>query len=112
MDCAITTLHALVACFSWSNLYLDGGISYQDTEYPRLEWATRTNHGGNAIETVTALETVDEPFNPYGRLSLGYEMRFRSVTLAIEASHQSSFELDDRGINSVSLKARWYPFRR
>jgi hypothetical protein len=112
MECTLATLHAFIACFSWSNLYVDGGLQFQDAGDARLEWVTRTNHAGNAIETVTALESVDEPLNPYGRFALGYQIDFKSVTLSLEASHLSSFQTDtDRGINAIAIKARWYPFR-
>lgn len=112
MECTLATLHALIACFSWSNLYIDGGVQLQDIGERRQQWVTRTNHGGNAIETVTALETIDDPYNPYGRFALGYVIEFKSVTLSLEASYVSSLDVDDHGISAIGIKARWYPFRR
>jgi hypothetical protein len=112
MECTLATLHALIACFSWSNLYIDSGISFQDSDAPHTEWVTRTNHAGNAIETVTALESSDEPYNPYGRAALGYELRFGAVTLSGEAFYSRS--LDDNGpaaVKGIAIKARWYLFR-
>jgi hypothetical protein len=112
MDALACSIHALLACFSWSSFYVDGGLSYQDADFPHLEWVTRTNHGGNAIETVTALETVDDAYNPYGRFALGYEWRFSAVTLSAEGFYSGSF--NDSGapaVKGVAIKARWYPFR-
>ena len=109
MECTLLTI---IACFSWSNLYVDGGLSYQDSDFPRQEWRTQVNHLPGATETVTQLETVDEPYNPYGRGALGYEVRFRSVTIAAEAFYSGSFnENGARGVKGVGLKARWYPFK-
>lgn len=106
------SLFALIACFNWSNLYLDTGLSYQDTSLTHQEFDARVNHMPGVVETVITPYMTDRPLNPYGRLSLGYELRFSTVTLAIEASHTSSLDTgDDRGINAVTLKARWYPFR-
>lgn len=106
------SLLALIACFSWTNLYIDGGLQFQDIGQRRMEWISRTNHEGSAIETVTTLEPVDDPYNPYGRLALGYQIEFKSITLSLEAAHTSSLETNtDRGVNSVGLRMRWYPFR-
>lgn len=112
MDCALATLQTLIACFSWSNLYVDGGLSYQDSSPTHQAWKTHVNRLPGVTETVRTQYTTDEPLNPYGRISMGYELRFPSVTLSLEASHTSSLDTgDDRGINAISIKARWYPFR-
>lgn len=109
MDCS---LYALLACLSWSNVYVDGGLSLYDTALPHQVFETRTTSLPRAVETITTQYTSDKPSNPYGRLSVGYEFRFDRVSLAIEASHTSSIETNaDRGINALSIKARWYPFR-
>jgi hypothetical protein len=106
------SLFALIACFSWGNLYLDGGMSYQDAEYPHQEWVTQVNQLPGVTETVTQLQTTDEPFNPYGRGALGYEIRFRSVTISAEAFISGSMNNDGADpVNGFALKARWYPFR-
>jgi hypothetical protein len=108
----ICSLAALVACFSWSGFYIDGGLSYQDSEFPHQEWQTHVNRLPGATETVTQLVTVDDPYNPYGRAALGYEVNFRSVTLSAEAWYSGS--LDDSGapaVKGISIKARWYLFR-
>lgn len=112
MDCAIATLQTLIACFSWSNLYVDGGVQYNDYEMPRTEWTTPiTITGPNAVETISYQSVETERENPYGRLALGYEIALQSVALRIEASHVSSFAADDRGLNSLTFSVRWYPFR-
>lgn len=112
MDCALTTLHTLIACFSWSSLYVDGGLQMNDYDTPRLEWRQYTNHLPGVTETVRYQTIVSEHENPYGRLALGYEMAFPSVSLRIEAAHLSSIATsNDRGLNALSFSVRWYPFR-
>jgi hypothetical protein len=112
MECALSALHALIACFSWSNLYIDGGLKFQDFTVPRTEMRTTVNHGGNAIETVIAPYSWLDDQNPYGQLAIGYEIRFTSVTWRVEASHLSSINTGtDRGVNAISINARWYPFK-
>lgn len=95
----LCSLHALIACFSWSNLYLDGGLVYDDIDYVEISPIT--------------LEIASAPRNPFGRISAGYEIQFASLTIALEAAHTSSLNTNaDRGVNSIGLRARWYPFRR
>jgi hypothetical protein len=93
------SLFALIACFSWQNLYLDTALIHDDAVYWELS------------PTTQQLSSV--PKNPFGRAAIGYELRFSNLSLAIEGSHQSSLASgDDGGINSVAIRARWYPFRR
>lgn len=113
MDALTCTLQTLIACFSWSNLYLDGGLIYQDSDLPRMEWRTHVNRLPGVTETVSQFETVDDPFNPYGRIALGHEFSFRTVTVSAEAFYRGSFE--DSGapaVKGLELKARWYFLRR
>jgi hypothetical protein len=106
------SLFALIACFNWSGFYVDGGLSFQDSSPVHQEWATTVNYLPTATETVRTQYTTDEPLNPYGRFALGYQIEFKSVTLSLEAAHVSSLATNrDRGVNSIGLKARWYPFR-
>lgn len=110
MEC---TLYALLACFSWSNFYVDGGLSVRDRELPHQVFETVVLRSPQVVETITTQRTTDEPMNPYGRLALGYELRLSSFTLSLEAAHDSSLDIDtDRGMNSIAIRARWYPFRR
>jgi hypothetical protein len=112
MDGLVCSIHTLIACFNWSNLYLDGGLQYNDYETPRVEWREYVTVLPSVIETLRVQEIVSERENPYGRIALGYEVSFPSVTLRLEAAHLSSFATsDDRGLNSVNFSVRWYPFR-
>jgi hypothetical protein len=96
MEC---TLAFFLSCFSWSNLYLDGGFIYDDISYVEIN--------------PTTLEVASAPRNPFGRAAIGYEMRFKGLTLSLEASHVSSLNTNaDRGVNAISVQARWYPFSR
>jgi hypothetical protein len=106
------SLFALIACFSWSNFYVDGGLSYQDSDFPRQEWRTSTYVSPSVIETITAQEMSDEPYNPYGRAALGYEFRFKAITLSAEAWYSGSMASDGApAVKGIGLRARWYPFR-
>lgn len=107
------SLFALISCFSWSNLYVDGGLQFNDYDMPRTEWTTPiTITGPSVVETISYQSLVTERENPYGRLALGYELSFQSVSLRLEASHVSSFVTNDgRGLNALTFGVRWYPFR-
>jgi hypothetical protein len=106
------SLFALIACFSWSNLYLDGGMQYQDADVQRAGYFKEVNHVGNAIETVLTPMSYTADENPFGRAALGYELRFTRVTLSAEAFIAGSL-LDDGAepVKGFGIKARWYPFR-
>jgi hypothetical protein len=56
------------------------------------------------------LYDINRVRNPYGTLAIGYDWRFTSFSLDLEARHQSSITVGDRGEDSVGLKLRWYPF--
>src|SRR5687768_9535296 len=112
MECSLV---ALIACFSWSNLYLDTGVSFHD----RGEYFTATEHAallteqGDLIQEAAVVRTANNARNPYGRLSLGYQIDFTELSWRMELSHVSSLETGkDRGVNSLSISARWYPFRQ
>lgn len=109
MDC---TIAALIACFNLSGLYIDSGLSWQDMGESRFQSRSEVIAHDWGTETAIYNAWTDNPANPYGRVALGYEVSFQSLTWSLEASHQSSILLnDDHGVNSVSLSARWYPFR-
>lgn len=115
MDC---TLAALVACFSWANLYIDTGLSYADSGVERSETISRpiSIQLGNLVDVDTERVTYrqwNDRRNPYGTLSLGYEIEFRHVSWRLELSHVSSLDTgDDRGTNTASLFMRWRPFAK
>lgn len=108
MEC---TLAALIACFNLSGLYIDSGLSWQDIGEHRGQWRSFEHRSASVIESGTYLAKSDSGENPYGRIALGYEIRFPSLTWRLEASHMSSLATDrDHGVNAVSVSARWYPF--
>lgn len=110
MDC---TLAALLSCFSLSGVYIDSGLSVLDSEIPAYNLSAQQWQAPD--QTLLRLEghlVNPKTENPYGRLAIGYEIDFMSVRVAIEASHLSSVATNkDRGINSLSLSMRWFPFR-
>jgi hypothetical protein len=111
------TLAALLACFSWSGLYIDGGLQYHDSGVERSETITRplsihVPYVDLETEQVSYRQWNDRR-NPYGALAVGYEIEFRSVSMRLEFSHASSLATgDDRGLNSASFMLRWRPFAR
>lgn len=109
MEC---TLAALIACFSWSNLYLDADLTYLDARIPRYEYHVQTIQHSWGQENIGNWALNHRPQNPYNRVAIGYEVQFRSVTVSLEGWHLSSVKDDnDKGMNAVSLRARWFPFR-
>jgi hypothetical protein len=114
MECTLATL---IACFGWSHLYLDGGLAYQDAgmyhQIVNESAATVVVDGNVTTASDRQIWQYDHPANPYGRLALGYELHFESISWRLEATHISSVaSTKDRGINSLSINARWHPFRR
>jgi hypothetical protein len=106
------SLFALLACFNWSGLYLDGGLQYQNADVERIGHYESVNHEGNAIETVITPFPYTADENPYGRVALGYELHFARVTISAEAFYSGSFkEYSAPSVKGLALKARWYPFR-
>jgi hypothetical protein len=109
MDCALSML---IACLSWSGLYIDSGVSFQDRGEYREQWKSFELRSDGLIESGSYLAKSDSAQNPYGRIALGYEVGFTRLTWRLEASHVSSMVTNrDRGVNAVSVSARWYPFR-
>lgn len=111
MECTLATL---IACFSWSNLYVDGQISYQDRSVPYHEWAyegTSTSQGG-LVETTYRSTISSKDENPYMRNAIGIKLPFRTIDISAEIFHDSSMSSDnDRGVNGFAIKAQWFPFR-
>ena len=110
MDC---TLAALIACFNLSGIYLDSGLSVQDYEPAYLKRWDFISYNGDGVEETGWREEVSRSSrNPYGKIAVGYELDLRSVRIALEAVHQSSIATNsDKGINSLALSVRWFPFR-
>ena len=111
MECSLA---ALLACFSWSNLYIDAQISYQDRSVPYHEWRYlgTTTAASGLIETTYVSTITNKDENPYGRTALGFRLPFRAVDASLEAFHDSSLSSDkDRGVNGVAFRVQWFPFR-
>lgn len=108
MECSLL---ALIACFSWSNLYLDTGISYQDRSVPYHYW--RDVSPPNGIETAYVSTIGSDSQNPYYRGAIGITLPLRTIDLSAEVFHESSVSSKtDRGVNGVAIRARWFPFRK
>lgn len=113
MECSLA---ALALCFSWSNLYIDGGLLYQDggEHFTTLNVASAIIVDGDNVSQLDArdVRSVNEAQNPYGRVTLGYQIDFSNISWQLYVSHISSVDTsEDRGINSVAISARWFPFR-
>jgi hypothetical protein len=111
MECTLATL---MACFSWSGLYLDSGLSYRDVGMPVTVSVPVTFFTPNSSQVIGSTDVVVyEPKNPYASISLGYETGANTWRLSLEAFHLSSLATGgDRGVNGVQAKLRIYPFRQ
>jgi hypothetical protein len=113
MECSLA---ALIACFSWSNLYVDAQVSYQDRSVPYHEWAyagTSTSAGG-LVETTYRSTISNENESPYMRNAIGFKLPFRKVDVYVDLYfHESSMSSKkDRGVNGYpAIRAQWFPFR-
>jgi hypothetical protein len=108
MSCTLATI---AACLSFSNLYVDGGVAILDRKDMQIRpVGTVLDITGRTLYDVAIADTAR---NPYGRFSLGYVMDMDHLVLTLEGSHLSSIAAPrDRGINSLEMRLRWYPFRR
>jgi hypothetical protein len=100
MDGLICSLQALLACFSWSNLYVHGGLSYEDVRY--YEFSLATN------------DAVAVSGNPLGDIGIGFRADIsRRLTVDLRMfGHRSSLSSGgDRGVNYAMLSVDWRPFR-
>jgi len=113
MEC---TLAALVACFSWSGLYLDVGGGYQQSRSYHIndyQYEFRFTNPG-IIETGgfrTHEKTEFEDFG-YGRALIGYEISMSNVRLALEGAWTKDLQHGSGTTKSIGLSLRLYPFRR
>lgn len=115
MECSLL---ALISCFSWTNFYVDAGLSYQDAGY----YVQQSSHDSVRVErdgVVISEGAYDsrglrgERKNPYGRIALGWDLQLsRAVSARLDVFHVSSTtDGNDRGVNGAVLSVRWYPFR-
>lgn len=117
MECALTTLHALIACFSWGNFYVSGGLAVTDFGQAKVYESEHLNSSSNvSVVTDGSFRAVvdQRPDNPYGMFVAGYEMQLsRKFSLNVELfRHVSSLETGrDRGINSGGIYLTVHPFR-
>lgn len=110
MECSLA---ALIACFSWSNLYIDTQISYVDRAVPYHYWRDVSPPPTNGVVERAYVSTIsNENENPYLRNAIGFKLPFRSIDVSAEIFHDSSMSSDkDRGVNGVAIRAQWFPFR-
>lgn len=120
MECSLA---ALIACFSWSNLYLDSNMDFIHEREPRFTESfygemvrVLPAEGGESFLERHMIREINrnerEVFSPYGRASLGYELDARSWRIDVSAFYQESLAVSDRGEVGASLKVRYFPFRR
>jgi hypothetical protein len=110
MECTLATL---IACFSWSGLYVETGLQAQD-HHPTRSYTEMTKLYVGQDFQPTGVNSYDVKLggNPYGRFGLGYAIDVGRFTWSLEAMHVSSLVTGkDVGVNSVSLNVRWRPFR-
>jgi hypothetical protein len=118
VDCTLATL---IACFSWSNLYLDVGAdfikdrgrSYSESSYGESLYVLPANGNEpflqrNMIRQIDSIER--DVFNPYVRPALGYEIDMRAVKLDFSVFYQESARVSDRGEYGASIRLRLHPF--
>lgn len=120
MECSLA---ALIACFSWSHLYLDTTTDFVRDREPRFT----ESFYGEPLYVMPA--NGNEPFlqrniireinrnereiqSPYGRASLGYEIDLHDWRIDVSAFYQESLSTTDRGETGASIKVKWFPFRR
>jgi len=117
MDCSLA---ALIACFNWSNLYLDTTAEYieQRSRQYTDSFYGETFHvfdgNGEFIQRnlVREIDSVErEISNPYLRASLGYELDANYVRIDLSAFYQESATVSDRGEVGAALRVRFFPFR-
>jgi hypothetical protein len=111
MECSLA---ALIACFSWSNLYIDNQISYQDHRIPYHYWrdVSPPPSQNGAVETAYVWTLGRENPNPYYRGAIGIRMPFKSIDVSAEVFRDTSISMDGQGVNGLALRAQWFPFRR
>lgn len=115
MDAIVCSIHTLIACFSWSNLFIDSGVAVSDSAGYALREDLQVTYWPNP-ETPFETRKVDSVStyrqNPYGLLAIGYDIDFKSVTWTLQLQHKSSLDTGrDRGFNSIELHMKWHPLR-
>lgn len=120
MECSLA---ALIACFSWSNLYLDASTDFIREREPQYlesfygeDLYVMPANGSEPFLQRNIIREISrndrEIHSPYGRASLGYELDVRSLRIDVAAFYQESLSIKDRGEVGASVKVRWFPFHR
>jgi hypothetical protein len=115
MECTLATL---IACFSWSGLYVETGVQAQDfhpTRYYSETTISPVMSNAGVTNQMTGLRNYEDQLggNPYGRFAIGYDVEIGRLAWSLELLHVSSLVSNkDFGVNSVSLNVRWRPFSR
>jgi hypothetical protein len=118
MEC---TLAALIACFSWSNLYVDVGADfikdrdrqYTESFYGETFYVMPTNGNEPFLErhVIRQIDSIErEVFSPYIRPALGYEIDAGRMKLDFSVFYQESARVSDRGEYGASIRLRVHPF--
>lgn len=119
MECSLA---ALIACFSWSNLYLDTTTDFIRDKEPRFVesvygeslYVMPVNGSEPFLQRnmIREFDSTERQINsPYGRAALGYELDLRSLRIDVAAFYQESLTVTDRGEVGASIKVKWFPFR-
>lgn len=112
MDCTLATL---IACFSWSGLYIDSGMSWQNRgETYVTQFGTYDRNLADGLpEALPYAFSTDKPSNPYMDVSVGYSVKIENVEVSLTVrGHRSSIATGaDKGFNYARLGFRWFPFR-
>lgn len=120
MECTLATL---IACFSWSGLYLDVGADFikdRDRQYTESFYGeplyVLPENGGEPYLQRNMVREIDsserDVFNPYIRPALGYEIDAGAVKLDFSVFYQESARVSDRGEYGASIRLRVHPFGR
>lgn len=111
------SLTALLACFSMSGFYVDASIIHSNKGAAIVvydEAAFDTVIKGMPITVIYPLARIEEnPRNPYGRISVGYDLQLsKSLAMRLDYSHESSLATNaDRGEERITVGLTWRPFR-
>ncbi len=114
MECTIATL---VACFSWSSLFLGAGVDYQREQttsintyeykfdFRNVSMPGVTETGG--FKTSSSHLLSDD--KSFGNAMIGYEITVSDVRLSFSGGiRKRSGEASSK---SVGIDVRWFPFR-
>lgn len=116
MSDLVCSIQALIACFSWSNFYLDAGLSWQSRGDLRVTQIGTydPDFSDRVHQAVPYYFGTYEAQNPYADASIGYAISPApnlEISLSV-AGHKSSIATGkDWGFNYARLGFRWRPFK-